>query len=98
MRGYPKTIGCVRDLENLANDFPLEVKRDLERIKAHDAAHATVTRVISGSEEAKNLVTEVIPNPATNKARLGIRDAKALDDMIDAVSGTIADKEVDDGK
>ena len=107
MMGYPKRIGCEQDLKNLVNDFPVEVKADLERIQAHDAANATVNVVVSGSEETKDLVTKTIANPNLIRKQLGIKDAKAVTDMIATATAVLADtdpieepieSEVPDGK
>ena len=91
MMGYPKRIGCEQDLKNLVNDYPAEVKADLERIQAHDAANATVNVVVSGSEETKNLVTKTIANPNPLRAQLGIKDNKTVTDMIATATAVIAD-------
>jgi len=94
MIGYPKRIGCDQDLINLMEDYPHEVKRDLERIKAHDAVHATVKRVISGSEETKDLVVETIPNPCLMSKQLGITKSANIDAMLSTVSAKIEEAEV----
>ena len=93
MMGYPKRIGCEQDLKNLVNDYPAEVKADLERIQAHDAANATVNVVVSGSEETKNLVTKTIANPNPLRAQLGIKDNKTVTDMIATATAVLADVE-----
>lgn len=84
MIGYPKRIGCEQDLLNLMDDYPDEVKRDLERIKAYDAEHANVLRVVSGSEETGDLVTETIANPFPMAKQFGITDIDALISAVDA--------------
>ena len=96
MIGYPKRIGCEQDLINLMNDYPHEVKRDLERIKAHDAAHATVKRVISGSEETKDIVVETIPNPCLMSKQLGITKSANIDTMLSTVSAKIDAIKIED--
>ena len=102
MIGYPKRIGCEQDLINLMNDYPHEVKRDLERIKAHDAAHATVQRVISGSEETKDLVVETIPNPCLMSKQLGITKSANIDVMLSDAAAKIEsvkiEENIEDGK
>ena len=100
MRGFPKTIGCKRDIENLEKDFPAEVKQVLARIEAHDTSNATVKKVISGSEETKDLVTQTIPNPALISKRLGFKDVAEVTAKIALVDADIAklDEEVPDGK
>lgn len=92
MRGFPKTIGTKKDLENLEKDFPKETAEVLKRIEAFDKATATVVKVVSGSEETKNLVTQTIANPSPICKRLGFKD-------VAEVTAKIADEEVvNDGK
>jgi len=98
MRGFPKTIGCKQDIENLEKDFPVETKQVLARIEAHDKSNATVNRVVSGSEENKNLVTETIPNPALISKRLGFKDVAEVSTKIVLVEAEIEKLEVPDGK
>ena len=98
MIGYPKRIGCEQDLINLMEDYPNEVKKDLERIQAHDAAHATVTRVISGSEETKDLKVETIANPCLISKQLGIKKIANIDAMLSEVTTKINIGKVDDIK
>lgn len=100
MRGFPKTIGCKRDLDNLEKDFPEDVARELARVKAQDEATATVKRVVSGSEETKNLVTQDIPNPAPVCKRLGYKDIAAVSAKLAACQELVkpGEKEIIDGK
>jgi hypothetical protein len=86
MRGYPKHINTRRDLDNLLDmpKFKARALADLKRIQALAVAEATVTRVVSGSEETKDLVTEQIPNPNPRWQRLGFKDKKELDTLIAA--------------
>jgi hypothetical protein len=98
MRGFPKSIGCKRDLENLEKDFPAEVKLVLARIEAFDKANPTVIKVVSGSEETKNLVTQTIANPALLSKKLGFKDVAEVTAKIAAVSVEVEKLEVQDGK
>lgn len=80
MRGFPKTIGCKQDLINLQKDFPDEV---LERLRLVESeASAKATRVISGSEETNDLVTEEIENPYPMWQRLKFDNMADVQAMI----------------
>ena len=79
-------------------DYPAEVKKDLERIKAHDEAHATVKRVISGSEETKDLKTETIPNPCLISKQLGMEKALNIDVMLSEVNAKIDVVKIEDAE
>jgi len=63
MRGYPKHIATKQDFENLLSikEFKAQALKDLERLSG--IKDDRVKRVISGSEETKDLVTEEIDNP-----------------------------------
>lgn len=89
MIGFPKTIGCKQDILNLEKDFPKETEEVLKRIKAYDEANATVVKVISGSEESKNLVTQVIANPALISKQMGFKDIKEVSDKIAVLAADI---------
>ena len=82
MRGYPKHIACKRDLDNLLAmpEFEARALADLKKIQATD--DAKIIKVVSGSEEQKNLVTEEIDNPMPTWKRLGFASKKAVDDMV----------------
>ena len=102
MRGYPKTIGCKQDIVNLEKDFPKEVESTLKRIEVYDKANATVVKVVSGSEETKNLVTQTITNPALLSVKLGFKNVKEVTDKITALAVAANEEpiegEVADGK
>lgn len=102
MIGFPKTIGCKQDILNLEKDFPKETEEVLKRIEAYDKANETIVKVISGSEEAKNLVTETIANPSLLSKKLGFKDVKEVTDKISALSAAVVEEpiegEVPDGK
>jgi len=63
MRGYPKHIANKQDFDNLLDmpEYETQALADLKRLQVID--DAKVIRVVSGSEEDKNLVTEEIDNP-----------------------------------
>jgi hypothetical protein len=98
MRGFPKTIGCKQDIDNLEKIYPKETRAVLERIEAFDKANPTVIKVISGSEETKDLVTQTIPNPALLSKKLGFKDVKDVTDKIAVVSVEVEKLEATDGK
>jgi hypothetical protein len=85
----------ARDLENLLSmpEFKTRALADLKKIQATD--DAKVVRVVSGSEEAKNLVTEQIDNPRPVWKRLGFASKQAVNDLVTAedakAEGVIAD-------
>ena len=81
MRGYPMHIGIKRDFENLLAmpEFQKRALADLKRLQAMD--DAKVMRVVSGSEEDGNLVTEEIDNPNPAWKVKGFVSKKALDDL-----------------
>ena len=82
MRGYPKHIGNKRDFLNLLAmpEHKETALKDLKKVK--DLKDDTVVRVISGSEEDGNLVTEVIANPNPKWKQLGFKDKKDVDDLV----------------
>jgi hypothetical protein len=102
MMGFPKTIGCKQDILNLEKDFPKETMAVLERIEAFDKANSTIIKVVSGSEETKNLVTQTIANPALLSKKLGFKDVKEVTDKISVLSVAIAEvpieEVIEDGK
>jgi len=63
MKGFPKNIATKRDLENLLAmpEYKEEAMKYLQRLSAIEDRKAV--RVISGSEETKDLITEEIDNP-----------------------------------
>jgi len=101
MMGFPKTIGCKQDLVNLEKDFPKETQSVLERIEAYDKANLTVTKVVSGSEETKNLVTATIANPSLLSVKLGYKDVKEVTDKIAVLTAAAVEpieEVIEDGK
>jgi len=98
MRGFPKTIGCKQDIDNLEKIYPKETKAVLERIEAFDKANPTVIKVVSGSEETKNLVTQTIANPALLAKKLGFKDVAEVTAKLAAVSVDVEKLEAKDGE
>jgi hypothetical protein len=84
MKGYPKHINTKQDLDNLLaiKEFKPRALADLKRIQALAVNEATVTRVVSGSKDKGDLVTEQIPNPSPKWKQLGFKDKKELDTLI----------------
>ena len=80
MRGYPKTIGCKQDLINLQKEYPKEVAAHLQLLITE--AKTKATRVISGSEESGDLMTEEIDNPSPAWKRLGFESVDDVQKMI----------------
>ena len=92
MRGYPKHVATKTDFDNLLAmpEFKNQALADLKRLQAVD--DAKVIRVISGSEEDKNLVSEEIDNPNPIWKQQGFATKKELDDLITAKEMAIDDK------
>lgn len=78
MQGYPKRIAGTQDIINLLADerFKEKARADLDRIAAVDDDNAV--KVISGSEETGDLVTEQIINPRPLWKRLGFKTKAEL--------------------
>ena len=84
MRGYPKHINTKQDLDNLLTipEFKGKALADMKRLQAKAVAEAKVIRVVSGSEEEGNLITEEIDNPSPTYIKMGFKDKKELDDLV----------------
>lgn len=82
MRGYPKHINCKQDFINLLSmpEHKERALKELQQIQSLD--DSKVVRVISGSEEDGNLVTEIIDNPMPQWKRIGFATAKELSALI----------------
>jgi len=82
MRGYPKHIANKQDFDNLLDmpEYETQALADLKRLQVID--DAKVIRVVSGSEEDKNLVTEEIDNPNPVWKQKGFATKKAVDDLV----------------
>jgi len=89
MRGYPKHINCKQDLLNLLEmpEFRERAKADIQRLQNLDDAKAT--RVVSGSEEEKNLVTEEIDNPMPLWKQKGFESREAVAELIAKNGGKV---------
>ena len=82
MKKYPRHIATEKDFENLLGtpkykDRALNDLKALEQLKDDKA-----TRVISGSEETKDLVTEQIDNPKPRWKSKGFINKDALQGLI----------------
>ena len=86
MRGYPKYIATKQDYINLLLDKDLYDKVIIELTAIRDLGDNTVIRVVSGSEEEDNLVTEEIENPMPRWKIKGFTTKQELIDLI--IAGT----------
>jgi len=82
MRGFPKHIATVQDFRNLLAmpEYKEKTLGYLKKIQMINDDKAT--RVISGSEETKDLVTEVIDNPMPLWKQKGLKSRRAVADLI----------------
>ena len=82
MREYPKNIATKQDFDNLLAmpEYAKQALADLKRLQAFD--DSKVIRVVSGSEEDDNLVTEEIDNPNPVWKQKGFATKKAVDDLV----------------
>jgi hypothetical protein len=92
MRGYPKHIATKQDFDNLLAmpDHKDRALKDLKKLQAID--DAKVVKVVSGSAETADLVTEEIDNPNPAWKQKGYKDKKALDDLVTATEVAIDGK------
>ncbi len=82
MRGYPKHVATKQDYINLLS---IKEYRDgaIEDLKAiSQIPDEKVLRVVSGSEEDKNLITEEIDNPMPLCKAKGFKSRQDLLDLI----------------
>ena len=84
MRSYPKYIATKTDFDNLfaMPEYKDQALVDLKLLQAVD--DSKVIRVVSGSEEDDNLVTEEIDNPNPVWKQKGFATKKAVDDLVTA--------------
>ena len=82
MRGYPKHIATKQDFDNLLAmpEYKDKALKDMKKIQAVD--DAKVIRVVSGSIETEDLVTEEIDNPNPAWKQAGFETKKVLDDLV----------------
>jgi len=87
MRGYPKTMQTKQDFLNLLDipEFKDQALADLKII--FEIPDQKVKRVISGSEETKDLVSEEIDNPFPLWKHKGFESRKEVGDLIVAEKG-----------
>jgi hypothetical protein len=82
MRSYPKYIATKQDFNNLLAipEYKDQVLADLKLLQAID--DVTVLRIVSGSTEEGNLVTEEIDNPNPVWMQKGFVNKAELDSLI----------------
>ena len=92
MRGYPSFIATKQDFENLLAmpQFRAQALRGLQQI--HDTKDDKATRVVSGSEETKDLITEEISNPAPLWKQKGFKDKEEILVLMPAIAEIEAEK------
>lgn len=83
MRGFPKTIGVMADLNNLVEEYPDKVLAFATALDTNAKANAKVVRVVSGSEEQNNLVTVEMDHPNPAYKRLGFKALADIKEFID---------------
>jgi len=83
MKGYPKRINTKQDFLNLLENetFRDQAIADLEKI--YNADDDTVIRVVSGSEETDDLVTEEISNPMPLWKQKGFKGREEVKELIE---------------
>ncbi len=81
MKRYPKHINCKQDFINLLSmpEHKERASNELKRIQSLD--DSKVVRVVSGTEEEGNLITETIDNPMPQWKRVGFASAKELSSL-----------------
>ncbi|RLC60605.1 MAG: hypothetical protein DRI01_09990 [Chloroflexi bacterium] len=87
MKGYPKHVATKQDFLNLLSqeEFKEQALEDLRKI--YEAQDDTVIRVVSGSEEEGNLVTEEIENPMPLWKVKGFSSRQEVADLITRYGG-----------
>jgi len=87
MKGYPKHIATKEDFLNLlsTDSFREQALKDLEAI--YSMPDDTVVKVVSGSEETGDLVTEEIPNPMPLWKRKGFKSREEVKKLIECYKG-----------
>jgi hypothetical protein len=82
MRGYPRYVATKQDYINLLQDTDLHDQAVADLITIRDLGDDTVLRVVSGSEETGDLVTEEIDNPMPTWKQKGFATLQELADLI----------------
>jgi hypothetical protein len=82
MRGYPRYVATKQDYINLLQDTDLHDQAVADLITIRDLGDDTVLRVVSGSEETGDLVTEEIDNPMPTWKHKGFATLQELADLI----------------
>jgi len=87
MKGYPKHVATKQDFLNLLSheEFREQAIADLKKI--YETKDDTVVRVISGSEEEGDLVTEEIENPMPLWKIKGFSSREEIADIITQYGG-----------
>lgn len=82
MRGYPKRMATKQDYENLLGikEFKARALEELKQVA--ESPDETVSVVVSGSEETKDLVTKEIPNPMPLWKQKGFTSLEGVQDLI----------------
>lgn len=82
MKGYPRHIATEKDFENLFS-MPKHKARALINLESiEQLKDSKATRVISGSEETDDLVTEQIDNPKPRWKSKGFNSRSAVQSLI----------------
>ena len=83
MKGFPRVIRTKQDWINCLEDASLK-KTALDKLQnIYDTEDDYVVRVVSGSEETKDLKTEKIENPMPLYKMRGFGTKQELKDLID---------------
>lgn len=89
MKGYPKHIATRQDFVNLLSmeEYKEKALSDLRALYEYD--DDTCIRVVSGSEETGDLVTEVIANPLPMWKQKGFESRESILDLISEYGGEV---------
>ena len=86
MKGFPRIIKTKQDWINCLEDEDLR-KKALERLQGiYKTKDDYVVRVVSGSEETKDLVTKRVKNPMPLYRQRGFETRQELKDLMDKYS------------
>ena len=89
MKGYPKHIATKKDFVNLLSmpEYTAQALSDLTAI--YNTDDDNMVRVVSGSEETMDLVTETIPAPWPLWKQKGFAGREEVADMIIDYDGEV---------